>query len=87
LRGSPRPTSLICPSMPVTMISSALCQREMVRSVASFRVMSMEPNVITIIMAHVVTMVSLSLTTPYCQKICWSDVMLTVETIIVRLPG
>src|SRR5664279_4261726 len=85
--GSLKPTSLICPSMPVTIISSALCQREMVRSVASFRVIRNDPNVMVIIMAQVVTMVSLSLTKPYCQKICWSDVSCTVGMIIVRLPG
>jgi len=83
--GSLRPTSLICPSMPVTIISSALCQREMVRSVASFRVISMEPNVIAIIMAQVVTMVPLSLTKPFCHKICWSDVICTLGMIIVHL--
>jgi hypothetical protein len=71
--------------MPVTIISSALCQREMVRSVASFRVISMEPNVIAIIMAQVVTMVPLSFTKPCCQKICWSEVICTLGMIIVRL--
>jgi len=76
---------LICPSMPVTIISSALCQREMVRSVASFLVVRNEPNVIAIIMAQVVTIVPLSLMKPCCQKICWSDVICTLGMIIVQL--
>src|ERR1035441_5246594 len=84
-RGSSRPTSLICPSMPVTIISSALCHREMVRPVDSLRVIRNDPNVIAIIMAQVVTMVSLSLAKPYCQNICWSDVMFTTGAIIVHL--
>ena len=65
--GWPNPTSWICFSIPVTIISNEPCQREMAPSVASLRVISFEPNDIRIIMIHVVTMVSkLGLIKPYC---------------------
>ncbi len=64
-----RPTSSICFSMPVTMISRRFCQRERFRSVESLRVTSFEPTASTSINAQVNTMVALSLRNPCCQKI------------------
>src|SRR5664279_1504766 len=63
------PTSSICFSMPVTTISKEFCQRERLRSVVSFRVMSLEPAASTSISPHVNAMVALSLKNPSCQKI------------------
>src|ERR1017187_5592298 len=70
--GCLRPTSSICFSMPVTMISRRFCQRERFRSVESLRVMSFDPTANTSISPHVNTMVPLSLRNPCCQKIIWS---------------
>ena len=67
--GCGRPTSSICLSIPVTMISSRFCQRERVCSVESLRVMSHDPATSTNINAHVNTMVPLSTRNPCCQKI------------------
>src|SRR5580698_222450 len=66
------PTSSICFSMPVTIISRRFCQRERFQSVESLRVMSFEPAASTIISPHVNTIVPLSLKKPCCQKINWS---------------
>ena len=51
--GLRRPTSSICCSMPVTMISRKFCQRERFRSMDSLRVTSFEPTVSTSISPHV----------------------------------
>ena len=59
-----RPTSSICFSMPVTMISSRFCQRERSSPVESLRVMSFEPTASTSISAQVKTIVALSLIKP-----------------------
>src|ERR1035438_6851136 len=64
-----RPTSSICFSMPVTMISSRFCQRDRLSSVESLRVTSFEPTASTSISPHVNTIVPLSLRNPCCQKI------------------
>ena len=50
------------------MISRKPCQREMCTSVASLRVISLAPTVITSINTQVVTIVLLSSTKPYRQK-------------------
>jgi hypothetical protein len=67
-RGSRRPTSSICCSMPVTRISSRFCQRERVRSLDSLAVMSSEPTTSTSISAQVKTMVALSLRTRIARR-------------------
>jgi hypothetical protein len=63
-----RPTSSICFSMAVTMISSRFCQRERFRSVDSLRVMSFEPTASTSISPQVKTMVALSLKTRIARR-------------------
>src|ERR1039458_9769663 len=67
-----RPTSSICFSMPVTMISKRFCQRERLSSVERLRVISFEPTASTSISPHVNTILPLSLKNPCCQKIIWS---------------
>ena len=67
-----RPTSSICVSMLVTIISSRFCQRDRFESVERLRVTSLEPTTSTSITAQVNTMVPLSLKNPRRQKIIWS---------------
>jgi hypothetical protein len=64
-----RPTSSICFSIAVTMISRKSCQRDRFKSVESLRVMSLEPTASTNISPHVNTIVPLSLRPPCRQKI------------------
>jgi hypothetical protein len=50
--------------MPVTMISSAACHRDVSPPVVSLRVMSFAPSANTSMSTHVVTIVPLSTTKP-----------------------
>src|ERR1700733_1058914 len=77
LFGCPRPTSVICFTMPVTIISSVDCQRDMLPVVTSLRVINLAASDITIIMIQVLTIVPLSLTNPCCHRICWSELRFT----------
>src|ERR1035437_4633793 len=70
--GCGRPTSSICFSIEVTIISNRFCQRVRFSSVERLRVISLAPKASTSISPHVNTMVPLSLIHPCCQKIIWS---------------
>ena len=55
--------------MLVTIISSKFCQGVRFRPVPMLRVMSLDPTASTAMSPQVNTMVPLSLTRPWCQKI------------------